>query len=607
MRERNDALAQATKAVERSDELELLINGALDEAKNATIEYEALKLMSDRLVEEARNTADAKVQTMKTETDAKLTSTIEEYDAKIQNRQKETEAMISNTVEEYEAKIQNMQRDAESKMANTIAEFDAKEKSLLDQIEEAKKEITENMQKRIDFTELQFSNYKISAEEEMVKASQGMIALKETTSDEVNAVKDEMETLKKNLAEELEKVRNECDERIKRTHKEAGEAIELANQDAIERVMEAEQRAAKIELNAAKEIEETFLKCEATVNEVHRGARVEFERIQIEGDTAMNELKEKHHKLVEAKELNFNNHVKKSIAKETEMQATINNQKAKISSLIQSIEDLEQRLEKETKEMEFFKSLHDQKLYVNTTLVLEDSKAYMDKTIATTKTKINALADTVQKETKVQSRALYSKIDAASQPHRFKIAKLYDEHLKEIVDDLITPFYVNHVAPVQTKVYKQVHKELSPVMEKMDIAIRLKYKELLLFSRASFEQYCDVIHVKISQLKESLATSGNAPQLIMSTLEVIEIDTSAFILLAIKIIGVLMLLKLRFVILRTIARVLMLPFLVIWFFCPLRLFIQKSPRRSQKIKANKKSKAVHSKVVNDKKIVKEEQ
>jgi hypothetical protein len=607
LRERNDALAQATQAVAKSDEISLLIKGALAEAKTATIEYEALKLMSDRLVEEARNTADTKVRTMKTETDAKLTSTIDEYDVKIENTQKETEAKLTNTVEAYEAHIQNMNKEANTKMENTVAAFDAKEKSLLEQIEETKKDITEDMQKKIDFVELQFQNYKVSAEEEMAKASQGMIALKETASDEVDAVKDEMETLKKNLEEEIKKVNDERDAQIKRTHKEAGEAIELATQDGMERVMEAEERAAKIELKAEKEVEATYVKCEATVNDVHRKARMEYERIQTEADQAMNELKEKHHKLVETKELNFNNHRQKAIAKESEMASTINNQSGEISSLKQSIEELEQSLERETKEMEFFKSLHDQKLYVNTTLVVEDSKAYMDATIVYTKKKVNALSDTVHKETEIQFRALYSKMDVVSKPYRFKIAELYDAHLKEIVDDSITPFYINRVAPVQTKVYDQVHKELSPLLEKMDIEIRLKCEELLIFSRVSFEQYCNVAHDKISQLKESLAHSGNVPKYIISALEVIESDTSTFILLAIKIVCFLMILKLRFLILRLIATFLMLPFRVIWFFCPLRFIIQKSPKKTKKTKGNKKSKAVHKKVVNNKKIVKEEQ
>ena len=547
VRDKNSALADAAKANARADQLADIVNGALAEAKNATVEYEALKLMADRLVNEAKRDKEVQIESIQRQTQEELQVAKKEF----QFKQLQLETASQLVKDEADAQLKNA-------------------------IEEAGNQLLEVQQKA-------------RADVQLIKND--MVALGKDNEAQIQLVKNEMVALGKDNEARMERVKNESEDLIKTVRDEAKDTANTALGDARRMVNEALETSYRIERSAELTAKDALHRAESTVANVHKAAREEYERIQAQANDDVEEVGKRMQKQIDALDQKLMEADAKAAEQEKQMQSTIETQKQLIASFEKTtVPALEKALAQTKEEMEYWRLLHDHQGFVNTTLVVQYSSAALQRTLRHTKDKVQEGSD-----------ILMHRLDTISQTHGETVKSLYREHLKETMDEKVMPFYSKHVAPTQKKVQQ---KFLAPATVKCKTygkEVSLKLEEL---AETSFRHVCVMIQPKATGIKtfllllsKSKSKGGDkftftfrTPDCIISFLEDMEQDSSDFVSVVMKVVAVLVLYKMRHVLLSLALWVLVvLPFRFIWFFCPLRLLITIGGTGGKKDASNSKA------------------
>ena len=551
--ERNDALLQATQATHIAQDLKSKIDAALQEAKNATIEYEAMKLMTNRLVDQAK------------------------YDAslKIQDTLQQTHQEMKEAKEQHEL----LKKDMELQHQLAMDEVNA------------------------------------LSRQEKEAAHQLILQTQHIAAHNVSSVQQEMATLESSTELQIQTLLNETQLQIQTIQQESQEEIYRAYSDAKVRVNEALDRSHQIEKDSQEMAEKAMRNADSLISDIQRSAKYQVQEGKDQCTATVNQANEFYTKVLkdlEVKQQAFADSAAKNeaarvqelteqcAAQTTQLSAIINDLEVKHLDLVSaaakndallgsniqtqanaiaSLEQVNTHLTKDlndaNQQLRYWMELHDNQGIVNTTLVMIHSRAVTDRSVLFAEQKAKAGYDILAQH----ARDISEQIQRRSQPHLEKVHDIYKTHLQKTVDSDIIPFYKRHVVPLQHKAHKKVKEAMAPISAKC----HQKEQEIMAtgkdYSRQQFERLCRLVQVKTTTVikflkSDKVQTEVNVPESLIAVLVGIEQDSTMFVSVLLKIIAVFVIYKSRYAILKLVLWLCLLPLRMAWYVCPLRLLFQ---------------------------------
>ena len=198
-----------------------------------------------------------------------------------------------------------------------------------------------------------------------------------------------------------------------------------------------------------------------------------------------------------------------------------------------------------------------------------------------------------------KSTFLIAALNQAADPYIMKIITWYEQNMKETIDTYATPFYRSRVLPffascryLVIRGWTEARVQLTPFYQTRAMPFLVSCYDLVIRgwsgakrqSRHCFILLLELIRKFISflldQIKDSETAKRWIPSTIVSSLEYAENNTEKFFVSILKIQSVLLVFLFRARLCKVILAILLLPFRIIWFLCPLRfLFKSKKPLR----------------------------
>lgn len=536
IQQRNLALAEATVATNRADEISTRIDAALAEAKNATIEYEAMKLYVDRLVDEGKREAGLKIDAV----------------------QKETAAALEEAHRDLEEKKTFWEQEAGRAMQDAKAQSQADKEEARDHIEQMRRKAEE---------EVALVNKEMDAVRDKAKAKIDMVQSK--AEQEVALVNKEIDALRDDTKLLIDKVKDEANQETKKIQQEAQEEIFKTYSEAKRTTNEALERSSEIERNAEETTAEVVKRVESEVSDLRRNSQHKIEEIEENCIATINEGKEECSRMIVKQENKVKELELHASNREVALQATIDGQDKTVTSLKLAITNFEHNLDESNNELRYWVQLHDNQGFINATLVKAHSRAVIHKSIILVEEKAKLGYGIVTQ----QMEFIYKEVDTLSQPHRKKLRTLYEKDLQKTVDSKIIPFYQERIAPLQHKAHKEV---LAPIA----IKYQEKGRELSNIMRdqaqIKFDRLCLLVQeqaliVKVLLSSDKIQEKVTVPEGVIGMLEDIENDSTTFVSVVLKSVAAFTMYKLRYTILNALFSLCFLPLRLFWYCCPLRL------------------------------------
>lgn len=517
---RDAALSEAASAKAKAEELATKIDAALAEARNATIEFEAMKLLTDRLVQEARHEAASKIEIFEKQSSFKLEEVKENFEKE-------------------------------------KTELELKYEAMLEKVEEKAKEQRENDQAR-------------------------MIAIEKRAAEEVMKLKEQLQTLEKHWQEKMLKAVKDFDEQSNQIKKESKEAIQTALDDAQVAVRESLERSSQIEKDAKVAMAEANRRAEVWVEEIQMKSTERLEMLKRECQAELLEKDKSYQNMVDFHEKQNAESAKQAATRQQELQSILESQRAVIQSLEADKAELKHDVSNLNEQLKYWIDLHDSQGFVNTTIVMLESKAFLEQLVQVGQDTTRRLYDLIVQEGAVASQ----KVDAFITPYRHKIRYFYHDRLEKHVHNTLVPFYQTYILPNYSNMRKHVLIPLGLEYQKaMTLIIRyLTNIKFEYFERASLIVQTCATGTKTFLLSDHVQNKTSASflptQSFIMFLSRIENDPKDFVTTALKIILFFILYKLRKVVSSMIFWCCSLPLKVTWYFCPLKYFFRRHKHRS---------------------------
>lgn len=299
----------AAKEKYRADGLAAQIDAALQEARNATIEFEALKLMSERLLTEAKNEAAQKLQTVQDELQAQigaLRTEMERVESEAAQSVKNAESRAAQEVKE----AQGQAKDREEK-ANSDAKYQ------LERAQQASKDLVEKIKQEA----------KVAVDAAMAKA------------------------------QEIErKARAEAEEKIKQIQKETNERADRIVSEAELARDEAFDRAVEIEVKADASVRNAMHAAESAILEAQRAAEAQSEQMRFESTQMVEKLKTEMTEKLSFCEAKLENHTMDYQEELEGMEETISLQIKTIAEKDADLVEMKTNMEALSRDYEYWKT-----------------------------------------------------------------------------------------------------------------------------------------------------------------------------------------------------------------------------------------------------------
>lgn len=509
---RDAALIEAASAKARADELARKIDEAVAEARNATIEFEAIKLLTDRLVQEARREAALKIESIEKETSEQLEKTQ-------QNVLNEKNELLKHCDE----MIEKVQADAK----------DQKEK---DQSE--------------------------------------LIAIKHQWEQQVNQLKDEMQVLENDWQAKITKVIQDSEEQVNVIKKESNEAVQTAYNDAQLTAQKALDRASKIEKDAKVSLDEAGERTEALLRDMRSKSNEMIEKIRKECLSELEEKDHSYQQLLLQNENKLSDLTLMASRKEDELQSVIESQKVLIRSLEIKQEKLTGDISNLKEYVKYWMELHDSQGVVNTTLVVIKSKQALDQMVNATEHWMAHMINFIVQEGKVATHKFHLLFRPYRNEFQRYYHLHLEGKINEIVLPFyqirILPMY----SMIRQYILIPFATKYQTFMIKFEQDAE-KVKNFAFRRLCSVTKRC-ASRLKMFLLSDEIQHRLVASQSILSVLSHIENDASAFVSTTIKVVLLLVLYMHRKVALSLVFGLCFFPLRIVWFLCPLRLITRKS-------------------------------
>ncbi len=617
---RDDALSKLHSAETQITTLSSQLEVALSTAQNATIEAEATKLMTQRYIEEYKDQKNVEMEELIT-SHAKLVKELNQNHSLAiidllsshEDEVRKLTVQLQSTREDYEQRLKTQAENARDEIAKikAVAKKDVDEMKTIVDLERSKLEHDTILLKQ------QMADEKLKLETNFTTYQQQLINA--TNLEKARLTKD-YETKLQSKSNELSTLRNTLhhneitfNETIANMTAQHGAHILSVQTDAKENEKHIMDGAYKIETNIKREMEDLRRDVNQLIKDNTKKAKAEYERITTsarnEVETIVKEtaadLKEKDGIIAELQSASRVTKVEHE-ARETELQSSIDELNDKSNAL-------EVTLEEKERDLQYWKNVGDHPTYVNVTLITNDVSDYVqdvrDRTMDVMEMTRRTVVENVVKS--VQSTIL---------PFQIKCRTIYDTQLKDTVDDTwekgsvyIVPFYQQYIHPTEKKVVTAVkdvyNEQVLPVSTEVAQSVKDMAGDV---KRETIKTLCmGTIHAANLILDASATTtttttttksdgSGSSSTSSSSTInrflkKIVEDDEYEYEYTA-QIVGTILkctlfitLFIFRYTVLRCtfisivwtirttwaiMTWMVLLPFRVVWFFCPLRfLFI----------------------------------
>jgi len=386
---------------------------------------------------------------------------------------------------------------------------------------------------------------------------------------DVAVVKKDMEALRDEMKLQIDKINDEAQHRTKKIQQESQEEISKTNSQAKRTADEALERSYEIERNAEQTAELALQRADSLVSDTQRNAQHKVDQIEENCMVTVNEAEADCAKMLHEQGEKNEGLALDASKREAALQATIDDQHTKTTSLKATTLTLANDLDEINNQLRYWVQLHDHQGLVNTTLVKMHSRAAIDKSLIVAAEKAMMGYTIIAKQTEF----IRLKAETISQPHRETIRKLYREKLQETVDSKIIPFYQERIVPLQRKVYKEA---LIPIAIKCQKKEQELSKYLKTHAQKQFQRLCLLVQdqaliVKTFVLSDKIREKVSMPGFLIGMLEETAKDSTMLVSIVLKTIAVFAIYKLRYSILWLLLWLCFLPFRVLWRCCPLRL------------------------------------
>lgn len=563
--ERDEALGQAKALSAKADELLRATEKAMEDAKLATSEYEAVKLMAEGLVDDAKKNASAQIEKVKLDSE----STIADLNKAFALKENEW-------LEEKATLIKSMEEEAQRKLDEMKGLSDVNEKEMNMKVLELRKQVESIM----------------------------------------NAKDTEIETLKKSYEEEIKDIRIKSSEETTRLVNDAIKQRDEANQ-LLNKMLEE----SKLKVDTLlKEREELVSNLRATSSEQLELAK---QRSQQEMETLSKDYESK---LLQLRDELTNTKMTLKNREET-FELEFSHYKQENARIMKEFNELKQQIQTAKDETMYWVKLHQQQGYVNITLVQEDVKELYDKASAKMKTEMLAAmkhasvkSDELWSQLKFQSKILLSKAREMTKSLKDFVTSLYNAHLASGVDASISQtklFYDRHLAKtidasvssansfyeiylnktVEGSVKPFYIQRIKPLKHKIDNEYIIPYRktvflwlyklQVLLKKQATeatakvsdistelLERLQNSVKSMLSVFLLALNEKESVPSFFTKLVEYTLSQSEILVTAVLSLIGLFIIYKLRRMLLSSLIWTLCLPFQLVWYICPLRLLVR---------------------------------
>jgi len=607
--ERASALLERDAAIETSkiafaskDEMEIRMNTAIEAKNHITDKIEGIAQDAADRIKASETKTEKEIEEMKNSTDSQIKKVTNDAAAEIQKAKDEAEAAIKSATDEADEIVAKTKTDAEAQInaADTKASLQVEEiQGKMEKLEadtEAKiNQVTEHARKGIEIIqeEADFKVADIQEEMEILKAAtQKQIdeamekrateikMIQGSANDSISSIQQQMKDMKEATAVKITNVIEEAEDEVLKTRDLAKITIEKAKKAAADHVTEIEdqmtllqketnQTVAKIQLQAEAEINDTKQKSKELKN------KMEDKMMMVEEDAkaTIDKRDKEAQQLVEMITAEADMKVKdiNSILKNDQETAsnTIMGLRDEIKSLELHSHQLKKKLIDTSKSLEFYENID--RPYVNFTMIREDSSSFLTRA----QTQASKELDKASAKTKTIANEYVTKALDLTAPQRKVVTDLYDENLKDVVEQSIMPNILPVVEPLigSAKIKSSEAYEISAVVLGDMYATGREY----LVSA--------VIVGSVSGLSMVNFEAQYIPGFVENSLKYVAENPDDVVDKAIPIWSIFMIYVFRWFLVRTMVSILLLPFRVMWFFSPLRLLFGKKKKKKRRLRS----------------------
>lgn len=364
------AIDEATRERMRADNLASRIDSALGEARNATIEFEATKLMSERLLEDAKREARREYEAL----EERMQLEKDEVENIRKSEKEEAQQILLTYKQEAQNELLAVSADYEDKITSIQTDADLDRQTLKQRIEEIKREAHQNMD----------ASLKRSAEKEK--------EIKTRAQNLINQVQEEAQTQVQNMhAEAKQKIeeahkkasaveseaRSQAETRIAEIKEEANKHITTIVSNTGEMRDEALNRAEDIERQAREDIENAIHGAKATVQQVRRASELQIQEMEARCNEDLESLDKKRRQEIEKVKGKLANAVKEAEQLQSELEQEIESLNTVVEERELVVGELNMNVASTTRDYEYWKELSAENMDVLTKLRLKEDFSYL--------------------------------------------------------------------------------------------------------------------------------------------------------------------------------------------------------------------------------------
>ena len=493
-------------------ELEIAEAGMKEEKEDSLklkVELEAVRLMTDRLIEEANDEHREKNESLIKDHD----DAISEWEKRMDELEEKRLNGIIDLRETHEIEVARLQFKAEADLVN--------------------------VQEEMGDLQAKMHSFEIRSKEEMyiLKKShnQTVAELEADHLVQISLLKKEQAKLLNAHEEELQSIRL--------NHEKTVSAME----NQFEKYMAESKNSHKAQITKLTEqsqadMDEVMTKVTEKMNEI------ELEMAHVK-KTAADDLISAEKRAQE-----------ENAALKSDFQAIREKLTMKLQTLELAIQDSESVLANTKEELKYWKNVGmvATSTHFNSTLIKSDVSAY----VKHANTEIREWIST-------HSTFLYNEVESTGTKYMnmlwVRIKPLYETHMSEVVDRTLIPAYKKHVTPVQIK---YVRPAVVKVME-VTVETRGQVTKIAMEKRL---QGIAIIESFLNEVTVQRFVVTKIPLWAQGALKDMAADASVVFDCLSHVLGIYIVWKLKSRLLRCLVWITLLPFRMVWFFCPLRLF-----------------------------------
>ena len=513
--DRNDALLQATQATHIAQELKSKIDAALQEAKNATIEYEAMKLMTNQLVDQAQEDASLKIQDLLEQTHLEIKEANDLHvllkkDMELQHRlaMDEMKLLSRQEKEATNQQIKSIQQESQEEINRAYSDAKIRVNEALDrshQIETDSQEMAESAMRNAD-----------------------------------SLISD----MQRNLKYQVQEGKDQCTATVN----QANEYYTNVLKD-----LEVKQQAFadSAAMNEASRVLELTEQCAAQTTQL---------------STIINDLEVKHSDLVSAAAMN-----------DAALGSNIQTQANAITALEQVNTHLTKDLNDANQQLKYWMELHDNQKMVNATLFMMHSRAVTDRSVVFAEQKAKAGYDILAQHARDISEQIQSRsqphLEKVHDIYKVHLQKTVDSDIIPFYERYVVPLQhrvqkkvKENLAPISVKCH-QKGREIMAIAKDYS---RQQFERLCRLVQVKATIVIQFLQSDQVQTEVNVAVSES----LIAVLVGIEQDSTMFVSVLLKIVAVFIIYKSRYAILTLVLWLCLLPLRMAWYLCPLRLLFQ---------------------------------